>query len=171
MKSFIVIHHSLTTDGNSYNWGAIRKYHMSWRHDGRIVNLQESINLKAQGKKIEEPWADIGYHWGIEMINGTLEVLQGRPTPFSGAHCKDANMNQIGIGVCLIGDFDKTQPSYELFQKLRELVQWLKTIYSIPTDNIIGHREAQAIVGIPLEQRKTCPGKLFNLGKFRESVI
>jgi N-acetyl-anhydromuramyl-L-alanine amidase AmpD len=42
--------------------------------------------------------------------------------------------------------------------------------YNIPRENVLGHREAQAIGGLPVEQRKTCPGKNFNMDAFRGAL-
>jgi N-acetylmuramoyl-L-alanine amidase len=147
LKTHIVIHHSATKDGDTFSWSAIRDFHKRVRG-----------------------WSDVGYHWGIESVNGHLEIIQGRPTDFDGAHCKDFGMNQRGIGICLVGNFDLEVPSAALLAKARELVQWLSRLYGIRPENVIGHKEAQALAGLPPPDRKTCPGKLLDLDAFRASL-
>lgn len=144
-KTHIVLHHSLTEDGKTVSWSAIRQYH-----------------VKTNG------WRDIGYHFGIEDINGTLEILFGRLPNEDGAHCQDAGMNRKGIGICLVGNFDAQVPTTELWSKARGLVLYLMDAYKIPAENVIGHREAQA--SLPLSKRKSCPGKLFNMDRFRKDL-
>jgi hypothetical protein len=142
-KTHIVIHHSLTVDGNTVDWQAIRRYH-----------------TKVLG------WADVGYHWGIEEINGEIEILAGRPMDYSGAHCLE--LNSVGIGICCVGNFDGHIPTTELLNKLRDFVRWLMRLYSIPSSNVVGHGEAQAAAGVP--DAKTCPGRLFHMEEFRRSL-
>ena len=173
MKSHIVIHHSATKDGNTFDWGAIRQYHTSYRIDGRSVVKDEFERRKVikDGKHFEVPWIDIGYHWGIESVNGHLEIIRGRNTDYDGAHCKQLDMNHKGIGICLIGNFDGEIPSISLVEKTRDMVQWLMGVYNIPWTQVVGHREVQAKCGMPENERKSCPGKLFNMDAFRSTLF
>lgn len=75
----LIIHHSLTKDGQVADWGAIRKYHME-------VN----------------GWDDIGYHWGIERVGNGVVLQTGRPETMVGAHTK--GMNDQSIGICVVGE-------------------------------------------------------------------
>ena len=93
----IILHHSLTKDGNVVDTQAIRKYH---------INTNK--------------WFDIGYHFCVDMINGEYEILIGRPLVTHGAHTR--GQNKVGIGICLIGNYDKTHPSKEALNKLSELI-------------------------------------------------
>lgn len=170
-KTHIVIHHSLTKDGIVADIGAIREYHMSWRYDGKIISRDQAQIYKTRGLKVEAPWAAIGYHWILENINGAIEVLQGRPCDDDGAHCKDLNMNSAGIGICLVGNFDVSVPSIGIWVKLKDLTRWLMKIYGIPAVNVLGHREVQAKAGVPKSAQKTCPGILFPMDNFRDSLV
>lgn len=169
LKTHIVLHHSATADGLRFDWGGIRKYHTSYRIDGNIVTKPEfdARKLSGNGWNFEEPWRDIGYHFGIEEINGQLEILLGRMPEEDGAHCREASMNQAGIGICLVGNFDIQVPSVGLLGKTAALCKWLMERYGIPAKNVWGHREAQAAGGVLPEKRKTCPGKLFDMDRFR----
>jgi hypothetical protein len=168
MKTHIVIHHSASKDGAEYNWGAIRKFHMAWRHNGNIITQEEGIALQLKDDRtVVAPWRDIGYHFGIEDVAGRLEILLGRMPEDSGAHCPELDMNRVGIGICCVGNFDAQVPTNELLSKLAILVKWLMERYSIPAKNVWGHREAQAAGGTPPEKRKSCPGTLFDMDRLR----
>ena len=133
---FIVLHHSLTTDSHTVSWGAIRNYHV-----------------------LELKWRDIGYHFGIENINGQIEILMGRMPDVNGAHCKQAGMNQKSIGICFVGNFDKAPPSKKVWDAGLKLVAYFCKRHGIPLTNIIAHRDYATY--------KTCPGKLFDMAQFR----
>jgi hypothetical protein len=145
-----MLHHSLTKDGATVSWQAIRKYH------------KETMG-----------WKDIGYHFGIEQIGaisppnpplekggeGGFEILVGRNLDQEGAHC--IGMNQEAIGICFIGNFDETPVPFDQWRKGVAFVASLCKIFDILPQFIVGHRDYAP---------KSCPGKLFDLRIFRSDV-
>lgn len=121
----IIIHHSLTADGETVSWGAIRKYH------------------KSLG------WSDIGYHFGIETIGDHDEILIGRMSDANGAHCKQQMMNTRSIGICVVGNFDLAAPSEEKMSLLIRLVKYLQGIYKIPVESVKRHNEFASYKSCP----------------------
>jgi hypothetical protein len=128
---FIMIHHSLTKDSQTVSWQAIRKYH-----------------VETNG------WLDIGYHFGIELINDQYEVLVGRPLDTPGAHCKENQMNNLAIGVCCVGNYDLEEPPAAMIAVLsKRLLVPLMRQFSIAKEQIVFHRDFATY--------KSCPGNLF----------
>ena len=149
---FIVIHHSATLDGKTFEWQAIRNYH---------------INTLG--------WKDIGYHFGIEKINEQYEILIGRNMLEVGAHTY--GINSISLGICLVGNFDADKVPNQQLLKALELTKTLMKIFKIPIENVIGHREVYVLCQEGLvncdkkiieENAKTCPGLNFSMNYFRE---
>ena len=147
MKTHIVVHHSFTEDGETVSWGAIRKYH-----------------VKTNG------WKAIGYHAGIEKVGDSYEVFLGRMPDEVGAHCKDHGMNLNGIGICCVGNYDLAAPPPEVVKKLIDLCRYFMRTYDIGWRNVIGHREAQRMAGVPIQKRKTCPGTKFDMEGLRRAL-
>jgi hypothetical protein len=147
-KTHVIIHHSISADHPSLgNIGAIRDWH---------VNVNK--------------WRDCGYHYVVEYLSGRPEVILGRMADEDGAHCLELGMNRVGIGICVVGDYDKQAPAEDTLTVLRRLCLSLMRVHGIPVENVWGHREAQAKGGVPIAQRKTCPGKAFCMESFRESL-
>lgn len=136
------MHHSLTEDGPTVSWGAIRKYHMQ-------VN----------------GWLDIGYHYGIEMVGDHYEIFKGRMDDQVGAHCMGFNDT---IGICLVGNFDLAAPNPAQLALLKKICNSLMYIYGIKVPDILGHWETYGLRGVPVE--KSCPGIKFNMDEFRRSL-
>lgn len=158
----IVLHHSLTEDGKTLSWSAIRKYHMSWKCEGRIIEAAQAQALMAQGAPVQRPWKDIGYHFGIERVGDHYEILAGRMMDEIGAHCIQQEMNRHSLGICFVGNFDReTVPLAQLGLGLR-LVRTLMGVFAIPTSRVYGHRE--------LATYKSCPGRKFDLVQFRTDL-
>jgi len=139
----IVVHHSLTADGPTVSWNAIRDYH---------------VNVNG--------WKDIAYHYGIEQIGDRFDILKGRMDNEVGAHCIGFNENSLGI--CLVGNFDAAPPPAAQVDLLRKLCRSLMEIYGIKADGVLGHRETYTLRGVPVE--KTCPGSSFSMIDFRNSL-
>jgi len=136
----IILHHSLTKDSKTVSKQAIERYHVN------------TLKYKKGG-----------YHFYIEDINGTIEVIVGRYLTEDGAHCKQQGMNQYSIGICIVGNFDLTSPSREIWLKTVDFTRSLCTSLTIPTMNIRAHRH--------FANYKTCPGDKWNMDKFRHDVI
>lgn len=170
--SHIIIHHSLSIDGKTRNWDAIRKYHMSWRRDGQSISEKEAADLIALGEHIEKPWSDIGYHLGIELIGSRYEIQRGRPLNKRGAHAADGGFNRRSIGLCCVGNFDLVEPPAAQWDLAVLTVRDLMRYYAendilLTVKNILGHGESQILAGV---KPKTCPGRLFDMDKFRSNV-
>ena len=85
-------------------------------------------------------WNGIGYH-KIILRSGKIE--NGRPEYWVGAHVK--GINNISLGVCLIGRDKFTKRQFSSLEKI--LKKW-KKLY--PQAEILGHRDS-------INTDKTCP--------------
>jgi N-acetylmuramoyl-L-alanine amidase len=111
---------------------------------------------------LQNGWKGIGYHYVIRF-SGKLE--KGREDNHTGAHTR--GLNSSSIGICMSGHGDLKRWTNEQLQSVLKLVLDLMKMYNIPVENVIGHREASNIKGVPFVN-KTCPGKLVDMDVFRE---
>ena len=170
----IVWHHSATPDGAAKDWDAIRKFHTSYRVDFQIVSEVEYRRRLAagEGKSFQPPWKDIGYHGGTEWVNGQVAFNWGRPLSMAGAHAGVEGVsncfNEDCIGLCAVGDFDKTTPRPEHWDFNLRLTRAFMEAFDIPPERVIGHREVFDRLGVP--RQKSCPGRLWDIGIFRSEL-
>lgn len=131
----VIIHHSLTKDGKVCDWAGIKRYHMQ-----------------------EKGWSDIGYHLGIERVEGVLTTLTGRPLYQVGAHCLGHNDT---IGLCIVGNFDLAPPDDETLRYAASLVSGHLRMFDLPIESVRRHHDFAA---------KSCPGSKFPWEKFIELI-
>lgn len=129
---FLIIHHT-ATNRDTTTFEAVKKNHIS------------------------RGWGDIGYHYFITPKS----VYSGRAKDLVGAHCKADDMNFKSLGICLTGNFQNETPAQFQLDELTELANELCGKYSIPKDNILGHKEVQGAA-------TACPGN--NLLPFVKSL-
>ena len=140
----IVIHHSATDSGNATIFD---KWHRE-NHD----------------------WDGVGYDFvignGSESGNGQIEVTFRWRQQRVGAHCKTPNnwANRSAVGICLVGNFDKTVPTKKQMQALVRLTRFLQRRYHIPKSRIYGHRTT------PGARITHCPGMNFPMAKFKSML-
>lgn len=138
---YIVVHHSAAASGNA----------------ARINSMH-----------LNKGWNGAGYHFIID--NGTKDKQDGQIEPTVrwikqqiGAHCQAAGMNSKAIGICLIGNFNLTQPSEGQLDALVYLANLLRNRYGIPSSNIVGHSQVPGA-------RTDCPGKRFPWSNFKSRL-
>jgi N-acetylmuramoyl-L-alanine amidase len=130
---FIVVHHSATT------WGSADAFDRIHRARG---------------------WDELGYHFVIGNGSGAGDgEVQIGPRWFKqkhGAHCKVSNhpeYNDVGIGICLVGNFNDSRPTEAQMRSLASLVRFLMDRYHIPQSQVFGHGQLKAT---------DCPGRYFD---------
>lgn len=170
----IVIHHSASPDGATRDWPGIVHYHTSYRIDYNIVTKEEfERRLKlADGKVFQTPWKAVGYHAGLELVDGAVQVCPGRPLSMIGAHAgvkgASGRFNEEYIGLCAVGNYDPAPPPEAIWQAAIALTLELMDKFSIPVSHVIGHREVFDKLGIP--RQKSCPGNRWSMEAFRDEL-
>lgn len=126
---FIVIHHSASDSGNAQEFGA---FHKSKGWDGLAYDFViDNGNGGADGA------IEVGYRWREQK---------------RGAHAGVDLYNEVGIGICLVGDFTRKGPTTAQMRSLSRLVNFLTAYCNIPRENFRRHGDLK---------KTTCPGPLF----------
>jgi N-acetyl-anhydromuramyl-L-alanine amidase AmpD len=106
-------------------------------------------------------WDGCGYHFvignGTGSPDGQVEVAQRWSSQKHGVHCRDAKsseVNEYGIGICLVGDLDNAAPTPRQVAATQALVAYLGDHYNIPAERIDTHAALAS-------SRTACPGKYF----------
>lgn len=110
----------------------------------------------------------LGYHFVIDNGTKTRNDGQIEASPrwikqLDGAHCKAGGMNSKGIGICVVGDFTRDQPSKKQMDSLVLLVRTLQNNYHIPSSHVIRHKDAPGA-------RTECPGNSFPWMEFKRRL-
>ncbi len=92
-------------------------------------------------------WGDIGYHFVVDRAG---RVWEGRSLRYQGAHVK--NYNYANIGIVVLGNFDRQQPSQAQLASVRQLVSSLMDRHHVPSSRVYTHRELAPTA---------CPGRYF----------
>jgi len=139
----IVIHHTATSRGSV---ASIHAAHLK-RKD-------------ANGR----PWRGIGYHFvignGNGMKDGAIEPTFRWRTQLHGAHAGNRKHNEHGIGIALVGNFEKRRPTKAQLAAVKRLVAVLKRSYHITSEDVIGHNDIRATA---------CPGRYFPLAEVSDA--
>jgi len=106
-------------------------------------------------------WQGCGYHFvignGTESPDGRIEVSQRWTNQKLGVHCRDGknpDVNEYGIGICLVGDLEKSAPTPKQVAAAKALVAYLGDRYTIAAGRTETHAHLAA-------SPTSCPGRLF----------
>lgn len=138
----IVIHHSGTKNGSAT---VFDKWHREGKH-----------------------WEGVGYHFvignGTNTGNGEVEATFRWRQQKVGAHCGGTAgnwANRDAVGICLVGDFNRTLPPSQQMRSLLKLIRFLQGRYKIPKNRVYGHNTT------PGASATDCPGRSFSIAKLR----
>lgn len=109
-------------------------------------------------------WSGLGYHFvvgnGTDSGDGEVEVGARWREQRQGAHAGNREYNGHGVGVCLVGNLERTKPTQKQMASLQRLVGFLQQRCDIGTRSVIGHRE------VP-KAKTVCPGRHLDLAGLR----
>jgi hypothetical protein len=141
---FIVVHNSGTRQGNAR---VFDYYHRHVRH------MQNGL----------------AYHFvignGTSTGNGQIEVGDRWRRQINGGHVHSDNLNNIALGICLVGDFNRSQPTAAQLQSCEELIRYLRQRCGKVGNHYMlvkPHREMN-----PPRWATDCPGDAFPYSWFR----
>jgi hypothetical protein len=102
---FIIVHNSGTRQGNA------RIFDYYHRHVRRMKN-------------------GLAYHFvignGTSSGNGEIEVGDRWRRQINGGHVHSDYLNNISLGICLVGDFNRSQPTRAQLDSCEELIRYLR---------------------------------------------
>jgi len=141
---FIVVHNSGTRQGNA------RVFDYYHRHVRRMQN-------------------GLAYHFvignGTSSGNGQIEVGDRWRRQINGGHVHSDYLNNISLGICLVGDFNRSQPTRAQLDSCEELIRYLRQRCGKSDRGTIPvrpHREMN-----PPRWPTDCPGDDFPYSWFR----
>lgn len=129
----------------SYKWNGSLNKRASTKY---IIIHHRAGNGDVQSihkEHLNNGWFGIGYHFYIRT-DGT--IYRGRPIEEIGSHC--LGKNDISIGICFEGNFEKEAMTMAQTKSGQEILSYLKSLY--PNAEVKKHRDFQATA---------CPGKNF----------
>lgn len=136
---YIVAHHSGTRSGNA------KIFH----------HFHKNIRGMENG---------LAYHFvignGKDSGDGEIEVGDRWRKQLQGGHLASEELNEEAIGICFVGDFNKSRPTKKQVAAAIELISYLRKV-TTSDPNFMAHRE---INPKPTE----CPGKKFPVRVFHE---
>jgi N-acetylmuramoyl-L-alanine amidase len=136
---FIIVHNSGTRQGSA------RVFDYYHRHVRRMKN-------------------GLAYHFvignGTSTRNGQIEIGERWIKQMRGGHVHSDYMNNIGLGICLVGDFNRDQPTRAQLEACEELIKYLQERCGSKMQ-VRPHREVN-----PPRWATDCPGDVFPYGWF-----
>ena len=138
---WIIIHHSATRVGSASIFDAAH------RARGMINGL--------------------AYHFVIDngtdgKPDGNIETGPRWINQMQGGHCRQPCINEHGIGICLVGNFDEDHPTSAEMRSCAKLVAYLMRTYHIAPDHVIGHNDTK-----PTD----CPGRYMSVASVRAMAM
>lgn len=135
---YIVVHHSGVDEGTVKG---MDRYHREVRH------MENGL----------------AYHFvignGHGMGDGEIAVGNRWKEQLDGGHLRSLEQDKIALGICLVGNFDKSYPTAAQMRSLNTLVRALMKRCDIPADHVKTHKQINVIA-------TRCPGSNFPTKSF-----
>jgi LysM repeat protein len=157
----------------------------SYRHIGEVVRITRSLRTRrpweyivAHHSGVHQGNAQIydrfhrrrmtnglAYHFvignGSNSGNGEIEIGDRWLQQIQGGHVRTNRINEIGIGICLVGNFEERRPSAAQLAAFTELVNYLKFDLLGGQCKFAVHREVDG-------NHTLCPGRYFPTSRMHQ---
>ena len=135
-------------------------------HSGTVADRAKNIDRFHREERNMEN--GIAYHFVIEngtrgTENGDIYISERWKKQLHGGHMKLWAHNQIAIGICLIGNFEKSRPKAKQMEQLEALIDYLQEKAGIPGKAVTTHT-------LMHPNHTLCPGKLFPTSQLKRMV-
>ncbi|NKB23444.1 MAG: LysM peptidoglycan-binding domain-containing protein [Kiritimatiellae bacterium] len=131
---YIVVHHSASLKGNPQS---MDRYH---REKRRMENGLAYHFVIGNGQGMQDGEITVGSRWKKQL---------------QGGHLASEALNQVSIGICLVGNFDVSKPSKPQMVSLKDLSRYLLKRCGLEKDHIRTHRQINT-------KPTKCPGRYFS---------
>jgi LysM repeat protein len=139
---YIVIHHSGVQTGSVKG---MDRYHREVRH---MENGLAYHFVIGNGNGMRDGQVSVGRRWVKQQ---------------DGGHLASEEQNRHALGICLVGNFDRQQPTAKQMQALRALVKALMARCDLSAAAVKTHQEINVI-------GTRCPGSKFSSKSFKDSL-
>lgn len=139
--------------------------HIVIHHSGTRVGSAKGMDrFHREERRMEN---GLAYHFvignGNGMGDGEVHVGDRWKHQLQGGHLSSYALNQVSIGICLVGDFQKTQPTRRQMDQLEALVTYLMGRSNIPASRVTTHTLIHP-------KHTLCPGKNFPMASLKKAI-
>jgi LysM repeat protein len=139
---YIVVHHSATPVGSAKG---MDEYHRSQR---RMENGLAYHFVIGNGRGMKDGEVFVGRRWTRQL---------------QGGHLSNESLNEVALGICLVGNFNKTGPSRKQIDSLEALLEALMKRCGLRVPDIKTHSQIQP-------KHTECPGRRFDLNAVKRRL-
>ncbi|MDP6083359.1 MAG: LysM peptidoglycan-binding domain-containing protein [Verrucomicrobiota bacterium] len=134
-----------------------------WKHI--VIHHSADSNNSIRGmehyhRRVRRMENGLAYHFvignGVKTSDGKIYVGDRWKRQIRGGHLASLALNEVAIGICLIGNFEKTLPTAKQRTSLKALVSHLRKRTGVPFSQVRTHRNINPKPTI-------CPGRRFSL--------
>ena len=150
----IALHVAVIPDGNG-RWAQARQRQRPHGHRAGATAVRRTVECAPGlgiGMLTLYAFSSDNWHRPASEVGGLMRLFEQY------LRGETARCVAEGVRVRVIGRRDRLA---------KRLVRALMATHGIHAENVIGHWEAQEMAGIPADQRKSCPGRLFDMAAFR----
>ncbi len=132
--------------------------HIVIHHSGDNTNSIKG--MEHYHRRVRRMENGLAYHFvignGVNTGDGKIYIGDRWSRQIRGGHVASTALNEIAIGICLVGNFDKSTPTLKQRSSLRTLVYKLRQRTAISHKEVRSHRNINP-------KPTACPGRQFNL--------
>ena len=107
----------------------------------------------------------LAYHFvignGVDSEDGEIEIGARWLKQLKGGHVHREDINEVGIGICLVGNLEETKPTKNQMLALRELIDYLRSDVVGKDIRFAVHREIDP-------HHTACPGRHFPAARLHQ---